>query len=144
MVEKYACMFWNEGRAEPAVACNRIFVSELVIWVTPLMEPPHAHGTRICFRGSGPLCADDNAEGRVRAHVLSPLVYNEIAKGFQSVLARTFGCSPRQKRYGVSSLILVDQLASAERVPTPPGVPAHVPSRLSPLPPAKNGPPQVV
>jgi hypothetical protein len=58
-------------------------------------------------------------------------------------------------RYGVSLLIRVDQLASAVRVPGVPGVPdaggpklnvppAQVPSRLSPVPPAKNGPPQSV
>jgi hypothetical protein len=55
--------------------------------------------------------------------------------------------APRVRRdyssYGVNLLMWVDQLPSAARVPTPPGVPAHVPSKLSPLPP-KNGPPQVV
>src|SRR2546423_8553771 len=57
--------------------------------------------------------------------------------------------------YGVSLLIRVDQLASAVRGPgvsAVPGAvpgnvnvpPAQVPSRLSPLPSAKNGPPHGV
>src|SRR4029077_11444270 len=46
--------------------------------------------------------------------------------------------------YGVSLLIRVDQLPSAERGPGPWDGPAHVPSKLSPLPPKKNGPPQSV
>jgi hypothetical protein len=46
--------------------------------------------------------------------------------------------------YGVSLLIRVFQSASAVRVPAPWLAPPHVPSRLSPLPPAKNGPPQSV
>lgn len=46
--------------------------------------------------------------------------------------------------YGVNLLIRVDQLPIAARVPIPPGVPAQVPSRLSPDPPLKKGPPQVV
>jgi hypothetical protein len=100
--------------------------------------------TRICFRGSHPCAQMTTQVGRIRVHVFAPLVYNEIAKGSQGVLARNFSLFPSQKHYGVSSLIRVDQLPSAERTPTPPGEPAHVPSRLSPLPPAKNGPPQVV
>src|SRR5436190_842835 len=47
-------------------------------------------------------------------------------------------------RYGVSLLIRVDQLPSAARVPGPWLAPPQVPSRLSPVPPAKNGPPQLV
>lgn len=46
--------------------------------------------------------------------------------------------------YGVNLLMRVDQLASAVRVPGAPAVAAHVPSKLSPVPPVKNGPPQVV
>jgi hypothetical protein len=46
--------------------------------------------------------------------------------------------------YGVSLLILVDQFASAVREPGPCDAPPHVPSRLSPEPPTKNGPPQSV
>ena len=45
---------------------------------------------------------------------------------------------------GVNRLIRVDQLASEVRTPAPPGEPLQLPSRLSPLPPAKNGPPQLV
>jgi hypothetical protein len=44
---------------------------------------------------------------------------------------------------GATRLSRVDQLASAVRLPVPPGLPAQVPSRLSPLPPAKKGPPQL-
>ena len=50
----------------------------------------------------------------------------------------------RGQGYGVSLLIRVDQLPSAARTPGPCLGPAQVPSRLSPLPPAKNGPPQSV
>ena len=50
----------------------------------------------------------------------------------------------RKERYGVILLIRVDQLPSAARMPVAPAEPAHVPSRLSPVPPAKNGPPQAV
>ena len=46
--------------------------------------------------------------------------------------------------YGVSLLIRVFQSPSAVRVPGPWLAPPHVPSRLSPEPPAKNGPPQAV
>src|SRR6059036_3554173 len=45
--------------------------------------------------------------------------------------------------YGVNLLIRVDQLPSAARAPGPWLAPPHVPSRLSPVPPAKNGPPQL-
>jgi hypothetical protein len=45
---------------------------------------------------------------------------------------------------GVYLLIRVDQLPSAPRLPGPWLAPAQVPSRLSPLPPAKNGPAQSV
>lgn len=45
--------------------------------------------------------------------------------------------------YGVSLLIRVDQLASAARAPGPWLAPPHVPSKLSPVPPEKNGPPQL-
>src|SRR5690348_12365690 len=45
---------------------------------------------------------------------------------------------------GGRSLIRVDQVASAVRTPGPWLAPAQVPSRLSPVPPAKNGPPQSV
>ena len=47
-------------------------------------------------------------------------------------------------RYGVSLLIRVDQLPNAALVPGAPADGAHVPRRLSPVPPVKNGPPQVV
>src|SRR5881227_90250 len=50
----------------------------------------------------------------------------------------------RQSGQGVNLLMRVDQLPSAVRTPVPLGGLAQVPSRLSPLPPAKNGPPQVV
>ena len=56
---------------------------------------------------------------------------------------RPFCVSRGCRRYGVSLLIRVDQLPSAARVPGPWLAPAQVPSRLSPVPPAKNGPPQV-
>src|SRR5207248_1111529 len=48
------------------------------------------------------------------------------------------------RSYGVSLLIRVDQFASAVRPPGPWVAPPHVPSRLSPEPSAKNGPPQSV
>jgi hypothetical protein len=50
----------------------------------------------------------------------------------------------RCRSYGVSLLIRVDQFASAERGPGPCPAPPHVPSKLSPVPPTKNGPPQAV
>src|SRR5258706_439534 len=46
--------------------------------------------------------------------------------------------------YGVNLLMNVDQLPSAARVPGPWLEPPHVPSKLSPVPPTKNGPPQSV
>ena len=46
--------------------------------------------------------------------------------------------------YGVNLLINVDQLAIAARTPGPWLAPPQVPSRLSPVPPTKNGPPQSV
>src|SRR5438477_7698485 len=46
--------------------------------------------------------------------------------------------------YGVSLLIRVDQLPSAARTPGPWLAPPHVPRRLSPVPPTKKGPPQLV
>ena len=57
---------------------------------------------------------------------------------------RILFCGLDMERYGVNWLMNVDQLPSAARVPGALGEPAHVPSKLSPLPPAKNGPPQVV
>src|SRR5439155_16014947 len=52
--------------------------------------------------------------------------------------------SARSRCYGVSLLMRVDQFARAVRTPGPCDAPAQVPSRLSPAPPAKNGPPQSV
>lgn len=46
--------------------------------------------------------------------------------------------------YGTSLLMRVDQLPRAVRPPGPWLAPPQVPSRLSPDPPAKNGPPQAV
>ena len=43
--------------------------------------------------------------------------------------------------YGVNLLMNVDQFANEVRVPTPPSEGAQEPSKLSPVPPAKNGPP---
>ncbi len=73
----------------------------------------------ICFRSSNPCAQMTTQVGRTRTNAFAPLIDNEIAKGSQSVLARKFGQLPSQKHYGVSSLIRVDQLASAERVPAP-------------------------
>lgn len=44
--------------------------------------------------------------------------------------------------YGLNLLMNVDQLPRAVRPPGPWPAPAHVPSKLSPFPPVKNGPPQ--
>src|SRR5204863_439577 len=49
-----------------------------------------------------------------------------------------------RRSYGVSLLVRVDQFASPVRFPGPWLAPPQVPSRLSPLPPAKNGPPHDV
>src|SRR5262249_16560887 len=49
-----------------------------------------------------------------------------------------------RRLYGVSLLIRVDQFPWAVRSPGPCVGPAHVPSRLSPLPSTKKGPPHVV
>ena len=66
------------------------------------------------------------------------LITSGCAKGRAGAALRT----GRAVGYGVSLLIRVDQFASAVRGPGPWLAPAHVPSRLSPVPPAKNGPPQ--
>ena len=77
----------------------------------------------------------------------SPRLLREHEPGVmgKSRSRRPFPCSLVDcRRYGVSLLMRVDQLASAERTPGPWLAPAHVPSRLSPVPPTKNGPPQSV
>src|SRR5438552_1584255 len=56
----------------------------------------------------------------------------------------SFNRSHTSSVQGVNLLIRVDQFPSAARTPAAPGVGAQVPSLLSPLPPAKKGPPHAV
>src|SRR6266550_4873200 len=97
-----------------------------------------------CCRSSHPCAQMTTQVGRTRTNVFAPLFLQRNRQRFTKHSCEEVWPAPPQKYYGVSLLIRVDQLPSAERTPTPPGEPAHIPSRLSPLPPEKNGPPQVV